>query len=110
MVKYKELPAFESIEEFKVGDRVRFYSAYKNRVGKITEIRPEEGLLIILCGCDTVVSPHFKTCRKLEPIEPRTITLCVECMDGEIKNPLWTAGYCGDNMHTKVLYQEVLDG
>jgi hypothetical protein len=109
VLRSKELPAFESIEEFKVGDRVRFYSAYKNRVGKITEIRPEEGQLIILCGRDTVVSPHFKACRKLEPAQRQEGWVWSGDVGLAGSRPLWPEKHPMDTEGEWILFREVLD-
>lgn len=71
--EYKCHPAFESIKSFRIGDRVRFHSAYKDSDGELVSFRGDVRLCI-RCkddgGLSYDINPHFKACRKLEPVEP----------------------------------------
>jgi hypothetical protein len=63
--KYKELPAFET-NEFKVGDRVRFYEDCDANEGEVVHVSMN---VIEVHGINYGI--HFKQCRKLEEVKPR---------------------------------------
>jgi len=64
-MKYKELDAAKSVDEFKVGDKFNAYeydAPFKNR-----EVTDLDGNIIISVSHRY----HFKQCRKLEEVKPR---------------------------------------
>lgn len=68
MSKWKELPACESVDGFKVGDKIRTYDIDRVCDREITRIAVD----FVYCQKEPF---HFKQCRKLVPVEPREWTL-----------------------------------
>ena len=79
MTKYKECDAAKSIEDFKVGDRIVAYCGRIPIRGEIVSIEKDWGLLFM----KNVNGQHWKSCRKLLPVEPRVVWI----KKNDLKNP-----------------------
>jgi len=63
-VEYKELPAFESVDEFKVGDKINVYDG--KELLAHCHIQNIEGEIIeVFKSCYI----HYKQCRKLKEVD-----------------------------------------
>lgn len=73
-MKWKEMPAFESAKEFEIGDTVRVYQSVEACDGKVDAISGDLIDVSFVQSAHDRGIYHFKTCRKLVPVEPREWT------------------------------------